>query len=156
MFFSISMFPFSFSFFFFFLACTVPPSVEALSPNHWTSRKFPISVSFLNLANCYRPFFTQACKHINNLIYLCLVASVVSDSLEPYGLDCKAPLSTEFSRQEYWRVSHALLQGILIFLTQGLNPHLSPLLHQKPGCLLLAPSVRNLLLFIKWIRWEVL
>ena len=87
--------------FFFGLHCT--PAVEALSPNHRTSRKFPISVSFLNLANCYRPFFTQACKHINNFISLCLVASVASDSLQPYGLDCQAPLSTEFSRQEYWK-----------------------------------------------------
>ena len=94
---------FNVSFFFFFFGLHCTPAVEALSPNHRTSRKFPISVSFLNLANCYRPFFTQACKHINNFISLCLVASVASDSLQPYGLDCQAPLSTEFSRQEYWK-----------------------------------------------------
>ena len=35
-------------------------------------------------------------------------------------LDCQAPLSMEFSRQEYWRGCHAILQGT--FLTQGLNP----------------------------------
>ena len=32
---------------------------------------------------------------------------------------CQAPLSMEFSRQEYWMGSHSLLQGI--FLTQRLN-----------------------------------
>ena len=31
----------------------------------------------------------------------------------------QAPLSMEFSRQEYWRGDHSLLQGI--FLIQGLN-----------------------------------
>ena len=28
--------------------------------------------------------------------------SVVSDSLRPHKLTCQAPLSIEFSRQEYW------------------------------------------------------
>ena len=37
-------------------------------------------------------------------------------------MDCsrQAPLSMEFSMQEYWSGSHALLLGI--FLTRGLNP----------------------------------
>jgi len=35
---------------------------------------------------------------------------------------CQAPLTVEFSRQEYWSGRHALLQGI--FPTQGLN-HIS-------------------------------
>ena len=35
-------------------------------------------------------------------IGLCLVNSVVSDSLQPHGLEAhQAPLSMEFSRQEY-------------------------------------------------------
>ena len=34
----------------------------------------------------------------------------------------QAPLSMEFSRQEYWSGYHSLLQGI--FLTQGLNLNL--------------------------------
>ena len=42
-------------------------------------------------------------------------------------LACQAPLSMGFSRQEYWSVLHALLQGI--FLTQGLNLHLLCLPH---------------------------
>ena len=28
--------------------------------------------------------------------------SVLSDSVQPYGLACQAPLSMEFSRKEYW------------------------------------------------------
>ena len=39
----------------------------------------------------------------------------------------QAPLSMGFSRQEYWSDCRALLQGI--FSTQGLNRHLSSLLH---------------------------
>ena len=40
----------------------------------------------------------------------------------------KAPLSMEFSRQEYWEwVANFLLQGII--LTQESNPHLLCLLH---------------------------
>ena len=40
---------------------------------------------------------------------------------------CQAPLSMEFSRQEYWS-SHVLLQGI--FPTKGLNPSILYLLHR--------------------------
>ena len=55
---------------------------------------------------------------------VCLVTSVVSDYLQPHGLVAhQAPLSMEFSRQEYTGVgSHSFLQGI--FLTQGSNLHL--------------------------------
>ena len=35
----------------------------------------------------------------------------------PWTVAHQAPLSTEFSRQEYWSGCHFLLQGI--FLTQG-------------------------------------
>ena len=35
-------------------------------------------------------------------MYVCaLSCSVVSDSLQPHGA-CQAPLSVQFSRQEYW------------------------------------------------------
>ena len=44
----------------------------------------------------------------------------MSDSLEtPQTVAHQAPLSMEFSGQEYWRGHCFLLQGI--FLTQGLN-----------------------------------
>ena len=46
----------------------------------------------------------------------------------------QAPPSMGFSRQEYWRGCHALLQGI--FPTKGLSLHLLRLLHCKhiPYC----------------------
>ena len=40
-----------------------------------------------------------------NIIHVFSVALVVSNSLQPHRLACQAPLSTEFSRQEYWRGS---------------------------------------------------
>ena len=51
----------------------------------------------------------------------CKVASIVSDSLRPYGpaVTRQAPLSMRFCRQEYWSGLPFLLQGI--FPTQGLN-----------------------------------
>ena len=50
----------------------------------------------------------------------------------PWTVARQAPLSMEFSRQEYWSGDHALIQGI--FLTQGLNP-----------CLLRLPHCRQIL-----------
>ena len=49
------------------------------------------------------------------------------DSESPCNVAYQAPLSMEFSRQEYWRGCHFLLQGI--FPTQGSNPCL---LHPLP------------------------
>ena len=49
----------------------------------------------------------------------------------------QTPLSMGCSKQEYWCELHALLQGI--FLTQGSNMHLLPLLHWQVGSLPLAP-----------------
>ena len=53
------------------------------------------------------------------MIALCLcadvcVCSVASDSLTPWTIACQAPLSIEFSRQEYW--------SMLLFLTPGELP----------------------------------
>ena len=56
------------------------------------------------------------------------VFSVTSDSFAtPWTVTNQAPLSMEFSRQEYWRGCHFLLQGI--FLTQGSDPRLLWILH---------------------------
>ena len=46
---------------------------------------------------------------------------------------CQAPLSMEFSRQEYW--SGLLLPTPGDFLTQGSNPHLLCLLHWQANSL---------------------
>ena len=47
------------------------------------------------------------------------VASVVSDSVTLWNVAHQAPLSMDFSRQEYWAGCHAPLQGT--FFTQGSN-----------------------------------
>ena len=54
--------------------------------------------------------------------------SVVSDSVTPWTVACQTPLSTGFSRQEYWSMGcYFLFRGI--FLTQGLNLCCVHLLH---------------------------
>ena len=58
--------------------------------------------------------------------------SVVSDSVTPWTVACQAPLSMEFSRQEYCSGVHALFKGT--FPTQGSNPGL-PLCRQILYCL---------------------
>ena len=62
--------------------------------------------------------------------------SVVSDSLRPHGLyvACQAPLSMEFSRQEYW--SGLPFRGGTYFLVRVLPKRLSPYLQERlPLCL---------------------
>ena len=44
---------------------------------------------------------------------MCASHSVVSDSVTPWTVAHQAPLSTGFSRQEYWNGLNALLQGNL-------------------------------------------
>ena len=56
---------------------------------------------------------------------------------DPMDVAHQAPLSLEFSREEYWSGCHFLLQGI--FLTQGSNWCLLQLLHWQTGSLPLAP-----------------
>ena len=64
-------------------------------------------------------------------------------------MDCQAPLSMGFFKQEYWSGLHALLQGI--FLTQGSNQRLLHLLHWQVGYLLLPPPGKPLALhFLAW------
>ena len=36
------------------------------------------------------------------MAYVCVLVSVVSDSVTPWTVACQAPLSMGFSRQEYW------------------------------------------------------
>ena len=70
----------------------------------------------------------------------------------PWTVAHQAPLSMEFSRQEYWNGLPFPLQGI--FPIQGLNPHLLHLLHWQgdsvppapPG----EPRVLSKFLLNKW------
>ena len=59
----------------------------------------------------------------------------MSDFATPWTVAGQAPLSMEFSRQEYWRVSHSLLQGI--FPTQQSNQALLSSLHWQVDSLTL-------------------
>ena len=56
---------------------------------------------------------------------------VVCNSVTPWTEAHQAPLSTEFSRQEYWSGYLYLLQGI--FLTQGIELRSPALLSEPPG-----------------------
>ena len=56
-------------------------------------------------------------------IFCCLVTNLCPTLCNPMDcVDCQAPLSMGFSRQNTGVGCHFLLQGI--FLTQGSNPHL--------------------------------
>ena len=76
-------------------------------------------------------------------VCVCKVASVVSYSLQSYGLQPARFLRPWDSPGKKTGVGCcALLQGI--FPTQGLNPHLSCLLHWQVGSLPLAPPGKPL------------
>ena len=60
------------------------------------------------------------------MLCVCVHAQSLPTLCEPMDCIHQAPLSMEFSRQEYWSRLSFLLQGI--FLTQGLNLHLLRLL----------------------------
>ena len=72
------------------------------------------------------PEATHVCIHARLLCF-----SHVRLFATLWAVAYQAPLSLGFSRPEYWRGLHALLQGIL--LTQGSNPHFLRLLHWQAG-----------------------
>ena len=47
-------------------------------------------------------FLSSTLKVIRERACACSVASVLSNSANPWTLACQAPMSVEFSRQEYW------------------------------------------------------
>ena len=76
-------------------------------------------------------------------------------SVTPWTVASQAPLSTGFSRREYWNGlpgNHLLLQGIL--LTQGSNSCLSCLLNWQAGSLPLVPPGKPNLLLRNTQRWK--
>ena len=56
--------------------------------------------------NCgYHSCFCTSCKAVVSLLWflcVCMSPSGISDSVTPWTVACQAPLSMEFSRQEYW------------------------------------------------------
>ena len=88
---------------------------------------FPINLPWFSLTSVCVCVCVCVCVRMR----ACSVASVVSDSLRPYGqlparLLCRGILQARILE---W--SHALLQGI--FPTRGLNPHLLSLLYWQVG-----------------------
>ena len=76
---------------------------------------------------------SNATMFYTTCVFSCSVVSRLF--VTPWTLASQAPLSKEFSRQEYWSGlgCHFLLQGT--FLTQGLNLSLLHLLHWQADCL---------------------
>ena len=107
------------------MACSIPCSitqlpVDCLIPvSFWRAGVLPLSSCFLHTV-----------LYTYYLLHACLVASVVYDSVTPWTVGCQAPLSMGFSRQEYWSGSPFPSPGDQ---TQGLNVHLSHLLHWQTG-----------------------
>ena len=104
----------------------------------WVDTKAPPQHLWRPAADQVRVWLTTDC------VCVCVCVCVCAQSLSCMQLflvlwtaACQAPLSMEFSRQEYWVGWHALLQGI--FPTLGSNMHLLRLLHQQVGSLPLAP-----------------
>ena len=78
-----------------------------------SSNTIPFKVSFIFLLNITNNSWSETEGESH---------SVMSDSATLWTVALQAPLSTEFSRQEYWSGSSSLLQGI--FQTQRTNPGL--------------------------------
>ena len=64
---------------------------------------------------------TMQVSTLRNHMFTCygLVAKLCPTLATPWNIACQAPLSMEFSRQEYWNGLPFLLQGI--FPSQGSN-----------------------------------
>ena len=98
---------------------TVPKSQTYLSNFHF---HFPLRGYYRILSTIPCAIQSVLVGFIYFLHVLCLVASVMSDSATPWTVACQVPLSTEFSRQEYWSGKPFPSPGNLP--TQGPNPHL--------------------------------
>ena len=86
-------------------------------------------------------------SHLLIQTFLLVMCSVVSDSLQPHGLQpARRPCPWNFAGKNTGVGCHYQLQRI--FLTQGLNPRLLSLLHWQAGSLSLVPPGKPLLLVI--------
>ena len=72
-------------------------------------------------------FLRLNCVYVCVCVHVCTRAQSCATLCGPMHYSWQAPLSVEFSRQEYWSGCHFRLQGI--FQIQGLNPLLLHLLH---------------------------
>ena len=81
----------------------------------------------------YSCTYQLQCPCVDAQLFICVWLSAT-----PWTVACQAPLSMEFSRQEYWGGLHFLLQGL--FPTQGLKLHLLSLLLWQVDSLPTVPS----------------
>ena len=93
----------------------------------WTTRESPKESYFYIKGSSYQKEIL--CDKLNSFCIppLCSSHSVMSDSATPWTVDCQAPLSMGFSRQEYWSGLSFPTPGD--HPDKGLNPHLLHLLH---------------------------
>ena len=63
-------------------------------------RVFTPSATMITISNGLPQRTLPLCLTVG--LYVCVSHSVVSDSATPWTVACQAPLSMEFSRQEYW------------------------------------------------------
>ena len=101
----------------------------ALKHNMLSENSQKINIIILLLWNCNTEKVSSTTWEemwIYNFSRLCLLNLIWLFAI-PWMRAYQAPLSVEFSRQEYWSRYHLLFQGI--FLTQGSNLSLLRLLH---------------------------
>ena len=102
-----------------------PSSKPGLRRSPREGNSYPLQYSCLeNSMDCIIHGVTKSWTwlsnfHFHSVYKLNKVKSHVQLFGSPWTASCQAPLSMEFSRQEYWSGCCSLLQGI--FPTQGLN-----------------------------------
>ena len=125
-------------------------------------------------SNWYKPLWRTVWRLLKNLrlqllcvcVYVCvcmwvhvLIASVMSNSyVTTWTVACQAPLSMEFSRQEYWsRLPFPSPGGLPDPGTEPESPELQadslPLSHQGSPCCYLKPKVWVRIL--RWATWTI-
>ena len=114
-----------------FISTLISQHIHLCFPNTWLMVVLMIDFAFVSV--CTRPsgrwrVCVCVCVCVHALSHIQLFAT-------PGTVACQAPLSIEFSRQEYWSGLPFPIPIPMpipipgIFLTQRLNPHLSSLLH---------------------------
>ena len=95
-----------------------------VSVTNWTSRQNIMKdIGDLNKMISSLTWWTRISHALPNVNrHTCSITQSSLTFCTPWTVAHQAPLSVEFSSQEYWVGCHFLLQGI--FATQGLNPHL--------------------------------
>ena len=87
----------------------------------------------LEMAWNLKPLCVCVCVCVCARVRACVRARLSPSLFIPMGCSLPAPLSMEFSKQDYWSGCHFLIQRV--FLTQRLSPHLLHLPHWQEDSL---------------------